>query len=217
MSARADGGFVDAAVEAVGTDDRFLSGLEGALEVSSFGPDGAAVPGPPRRVPLVESAPGRYQARFPAAAGGERPAAGALLLRATLGRGARPVALSTGRLALPFAPELFPIAPAVAPPAPASPTASSAAATTARSTAPAAALAGEALLQAASARTGGRALAAPEDLFRGAQPRRTPEPLQTPLFVIAALLFVADVALRRLAASRGTRPAAAPAPRPPRR
>ncbi len=57
-----------------------------------------------RKVALTETAPGRYEASFTV----DRLTAGALLLRATLNRGAVPIADASGRLAIPFAPELRP-------------------------------------------------------------------------------------------------------------
>ncbi len=190
LTARVDGGIVDVSIEAVGDNDQFLSGLDATLEITDVG---GVVPNEKpatRRIALSESAPGRYEARFPVAPDtGARP--GALLLRAKLDRDGRPVAQANGHLSIPFAPELRPVA-------------ATATATNAgdHDLAPF----GPDLLAAIAARTGGGALKSPDDLFRGAAPRRTSQSLRTPLLVALALLFIVDVAMRRLAGMRRGRP-----------
>lgn len=177
LSAKFENGVATVNVEAVGPDDRFLSGLDGVLEITEVGSDGLLNPGLTRRIPLPESAPGRYEARFGVAAGaGAAP--GALLLHATLTRDLRPVARADASLAQPFALELRP-------------------AVTSEITTN-----GPGLLAAIAARTGGGALASPEDLFRDVPQRRTSHPLRSPLLVATALLFILDVAIRRLTGAR---------------
>jgi hypothetical protein len=83
------------------------------------------------------------------------------------------VADADGRLALPLAPELMPH--------------------------PAGDQEGAATLAAAAAASGGRVVADPRESLdpRGAQ-RQSRLPLRRPLLLAAAILFVADVALRRI-------------------
>jgi Ca-activated chloride channel homolog len=206
LVARLDGGFADVSVEAVGPDDRFASGLEALLEITEVRPDGTDTAGPTtaaepslsaqtpakvstqrmvRQIALSESAPGHYEARFaiaPAGGQGGGPAkTRALLLRATLRRDGRAVAEAGGQLSIPFAPELRP---AVA------------------GAASGSALGGPDLLAAIAARTGGGRLASPEDLLRDATPGRTPESLRSPLLVLVAVLFLIDVAVRKLTENR---------------
>jgi hypothetical protein len=92
---------VDLAIDAVGPDDRFLTDLEGTVEVTAAGPGEAS--GAPRPLPLTETAPGLYETSF-------RPdiEAGALLFQATLRHRGRPIADATGHVTLPYAPELLP-------------------------------------------------------------------------------------------------------------
>jgi Ca-activated chloride channel family protein len=201
LVARLDGGFADVSVEAIGPDDRFVSGLDATLEITEVRLDGTipagttststplASPAPARatpkrnvrRVALPESAPGHYEARFAIAPFGPVQV-GALLLRASFSREGRAVADADGRLSLPFAPELRPVAP------------------TGRSDS---APIGVDLLAAIAARTGGGRLATPEDLFRDAAPVPTSRSLRSPLLALVALLFLIDVAVRRLSENRG--------------
>ena len=103
MKATLDGATVSVAVDAIGADDRFLGGLDGSLEIVTASAP-AAGPPPCDTSRSAETAPGRYEASFPI----DRQLAGALLLRASLNRGTLPVADASGRLAIPFAPELRP-------------------------------------------------------------------------------------------------------------
>jgi len=92
---------VAVAVDAIGRDDNFVTGLEGRLAITAVGADGRAAP--VRSLPLPETAPGRYETTF-------RPdiEVGALLLAATFAAAGAPAANAAGRLTLPFAPELLP-------------------------------------------------------------------------------------------------------------
>ena len=159
------GDLVHLAIDAVGADDRFLVGLQGNVEATAVAPGGRTPP--PRTLPLAETAPGRYEASF-------RPDidAGALLFQATLRAGSAPVADASGRLALPFAPELRP------------------------QTNPAE---GAALLAAVAARTGGRVISDPiEALDPGPDRRETQQPLRTPILLATLVLFLLDVFARRV-------------------
>ena len=157
------------AVDAIGADDTFLTGLDGRVEITTVGPGGQVAPA--RSLPLPETAPGRYETSF-------RPDidAGALLFAAALrshGSDGPLVADASGRLTLPFAAELTPRPPG--------------------STEGAAALA-----RAATA-SGGRVIHdAVEALDPGGDRRETEQPLRTPILLITLALFVADVALRRI-------------------
>jgi hypothetical protein len=130
-----------------------------------------------------------------------------LLLRATLNRGAVPVADASGRLAIPFAPELRPRLEG------------GAAGVAAR------AAAGDrpppsATLAAIAARTGGRELLSEVDiptlLDPGPDQRSTLQPIRTQVLLITLGLFLIDVLLRRInprtiwsrltALTRGSRP-----------
>jgi len=168
---------VTAVVDAIGADDRFLSGLDGQLAVTTVGLAGA--PGPARRIAMAETAPGRYETTF-------RPeaASGALLLQAALARGSTPVADAGGRLPLPFAPELRPHVPA--------------------GPGPAADAGGTALLAAVAARTGGRLLSDPAALFDpGPERRETHQPVRTEILLVTLALVLVDVLLRRVRLGRG--------------
>ena len=164
-----NGDRVSVAVDAIGADDAFLSGLDGRVEITAVGAGGEAAPA--RSLPLPETAPGRYETSF-------RPDidAGALLFGATFrapGPNGALVADASGRLTLPFAAELTPRPPT--------------------STEGAAALA-----RAATA-SGGRVVHdAVEALDPGGDRRETDQPLRTPILLITLALFVADVALRRI-------------------
>jgi hypothetical protein len=160
---------VSVAVDAIGADDGFLSGLDGRVELTTVGAAGEALPA--RSLPLPETAPGRYETSF-------RPDidAGALLFGATF-RAAGPhgalVADASGRLTLPFAAELTPRPPA--------------------------STEGAAALARAAAASGGRVIHdAVEALDPTGNPRQTEQPLRTPILLITLALFVADVALRRI-------------------
>jgi uncharacterized membrane protein len=172
LRATLDGDRVTLAVDAVGADDRFLSGLDASVTVTSVAARGPAPP--ERRVALAETAPGHYEGALDADLD-----AGALLFRAALTRAGAPVAEATGRLALPFAPELRPSPPASADDADA--------------------LRGPALLAAVAARTGGRVVTDPLDVLDpGPDRRETRQPLRTPVLLAALGLFLADVLLRRV-------------------
>ncbi|HEY5091611.1 MAG TPA: VWA domain-containing protein [Polyangia bacterium] len=160
------GDSVHLAVDAVGPDDRFMTGLDGRVEVSAAGTDGRVVA--PRSLPLPETAPGRYETTF-------HPdvEAGALLFSASFTHGGAPVADASGRLTLPFAPELMPRLPASND--------------------------GAALLAAVAARSGGRVVTDPtEVLDPGSERRETRQPLRTPILLVTLALFVVDVLFRRI-------------------
>ena len=177
------GDSVHLSVEAVGADDRFLTGLDGTVEVDGTAPSGRRADR--RTLPLAETAPGLYEATF-------RPEleAGALLFQATLrapgpagaagvpGAGAgAPVADASGRLTLPFAPELRP-RPASTPGAPDD---------------------GAALLASVARATGGRVVADPlEVLDPGPDRPETRQPLRVPVLLATLALFLLDVAARRV-------------------
>ncbi|HVV16002.1 MAG TPA: VWA domain-containing protein [Polyangia bacterium] len=125
-------------------------------------------PRPARQLPMPETAPGRYEATV-------RPEveSGALSFTANFTAAGAPVADATGRLSLPLAPELMPV--------------------------PAGDQSGVTALTAAAAASGGRVLAeATEALDPRGQTHPTHRPLRRPLLLTAVLLYVADVALRRL-------------------
>jgi hypothetical protein len=115
LKATLDGATVSVTVDAIGSDehdnDRFLSGLDGRLEITSAATSEEAGALQTRSVPLPETAPGRYETSFALdrndASSDPRRVPGALVLRATLTRGGLPIADAAGRLAIPFAPELF--------------------------------------------------------------------------------------------------------------
>ena len=124
----------------------------------------------------AETAPGRYEASFH-----PEIETGALLFSATLSAGKIPTAAASGRMTLPFAPELRPHPPA-------GPGGTGAAAPE-----------GPALLASVAARTGGRLIGDVRQLYEDGRDRReTRQPLRTPVLLATALLFVADVFLRRV-------------------
>jgi Ca-activated chloride channel family protein len=136
------------------------------VEVTAVAADGRATQ--VRTLPMPETAPGRYEAAF-------RPdiAAGALLFNAAFTAGGAPATDATGRLTLPFAPELMPRPPS--------------------------STEGTAELAAAAAASGGRVVHdAREVLDPGRDHRETGHPLRTPILLVTLVLFVADVALRRV-------------------
>lgn len=158
------GDVVRLAIDAVGADDRFLVGLDGAVDVTAVAPGRPAAAA--RTLALAETAPGRYEASF-------RPdiESGALLFAARLAAGTTPVAGASGRMTLPFAPELRPHPPGEGP----------------------------ALLASAAARTGGRLVTDARDaLDPGADRRETRQPLRTPILLATLALFLVDVFLRRV-------------------
>jgi hypothetical protein len=131
---------------------------------------------------MTETAPGRYEASFH-----PEVETGALLFAATLSAGTVPTAAASGRMTLPFAPELRPRPPA----GPGGATG-------------AAAGEGPTLLATTAARTGGRIVSDVRQLYDDGRDRReTRQPLRTPILLAAALLFVADVFLRRVRLPRG--------------
>jgi Mg-chelatase subunit ChlD len=123
---------------------------------------------PARTLPMPETAPGRYEATLVPSV-----ESGSLLFAATFASQGVPVADADGRLSLPPAPELMPR--------------------------PAGDQEGAAALAAAAAASGGRVVAEARESLdpRGAE-RQSHLPLRRPLLLCAALLFVADVALRRM-------------------
>ncbi|MBC8134066.1 MAG: VWA domain-containing protein [Deltaproteobacteria bacterium] len=190
VTARVRAGSVDVTVAAVSADDSFLVGLDATLEITEVQPDGkgsgtVVVGKSPRLIPLTEVAPGRYYARFPIAQGGTNTQPDALMFGASLTRDRVEVAQAVGQVSIPAAPEFRPIF----------------------SQAEAAGSGAHLLAEIASA-TGGGALAAPGDLFQGAVPRRRSQPLRARLLGTMALLFVADITLRRFVAARQGRPSA---------
>jgi uncharacterized membrane protein len=169
------GDLVRLTVDAVGTDDRFLVGLDGNVQVIAVSPGRPAAP--PRSLPLAETAPGRYEASFH-----PEIETGALLFAATLSAGTVPTAAASGRMALPFAPELRPHPPSGQ-----------------GEGAGGAASEGPPLLGATAARTGGRIISDVRQLYEDGRDRReTRQPLRTPILLVTALLFVGDVFLRRV-------------------
>jgi Ca-activated chloride channel family protein len=172
LRATLDGIRVTLAVDAIGPDDRFLSGLDARVVVTAVAARGA--PPPERRITLAETAPGHYEASFRA----DLPS-GALLFQGALTRAGAPVGEATGRLALPFAPELRPSAPATGDDSDT--------------------LRGPALLAAVAARTGGRVVTNAVDVLDpGPERRETRQPLYTPVLLTALGLFLVDVLLRRV-------------------
>jgi uncharacterized membrane protein len=183
LTAALSGDTVSVSIDAVGGDDRFMTGLDGSLEIVTArardggaadggdgrGGAGAAAGADKRTVALPETAPGRYEASFAIDPG--QP--GALLMRATLLRGGYPVADAAGRLAIPFAPELRPRLPGPSD--------------------------GRALLAAIAARTGGHEIASAAPLLTpGTDHRTTLQPLRTPVLLATLALFLLDVLLRRV-------------------
>jgi Ca-activated chloride channel family protein len=121
-----------------------------------------------RQVPIDEATPGVYQAEW--AVHGP----GALLVMARLGRDGAPIAEARGRLSLPLARELTPAIPGDA-------------------------HSGRALLASLAQRTGGgEARLVEEVLDPGPDRVDTRRPLRTPLLILTILVFLADVALRRV-------------------
>ncbi|MFL5306522.1 MAG: VWA domain-containing protein [Polyangia bacterium] len=157
---------VHLSVDAIGPDDQFLRALQGQLTVVEIAGDGQARPA--RRLPIPETAPGRYEATL-------RPEveSGALSFSAAFTAAGAPVADATGRLTLPLAPELMPV--------------------------PAGDPRGVTALTSAATASNGRVLAdASQSLDPRGEGRPTRRPLRRPLLLAAVLLYVADVALRRL-------------------
>jgi Ca-activated chloride channel homolog len=82
-------GHVRAAVDAIGADDRFQNGLAASLAISAASPGaGSSDSGQERKVPMPQTAPGRYEADLPL------DRYGAFLLHATL---TKPIDDPTGR------------------------------------------------------------------------------------------------------------------------
>ncbi len=154
-------------VDAIGADDQFLTELDGHVEVTAVGTDSR--PEAPRSLPLPETAPGRYETTF-------RPdiEAGALLFSASFTHAGAPVADASGRLTLPFAPELMPRTPASSE--------------------------GAELLALAAARSGGRVVGDAREVISDPawQRRETRQPLRTPILLVTLALFVVDVLFRRI-------------------
>jgi Ca-activated chloride channel family protein len=175
------GDLVRLTVDAVGADDRFMVGLDGSMQVIAV--SAGRAPAPPRALPMAETAPGRYEANF-------HPdvETGALLFSATLSAGTVPAAAASGRMTLPFAPELRPHPPAAAAAGGAGGPADGAPGGE-----------GPSLLAATAARTGGRLIGDVRELYEtGEDHRETHQPLRTPILLATALLFVIDVFFRRV-------------------
>lgn len=193
---------VSVEVDAVTGRDAPAAGLEASVTVRAVAASGAWIEDATRVVPMPEVAPGRYAARFgatsartPDGTAANRPAA--LRLEVTLrDEQRRPAFQGAASLSLPLAPEHHIEAP------------HDAAAATPRDDAapsPRAHPAVPPTLAELAALTGGRVLSSPEDLFRDAPPTRRRIPLQTPLLLAAAALFVAEMILRRLLTTRPRR------------
>jgi hypothetical protein len=169
-------------IDAVGDDDQFLSGLQGtvAMVTAAASADANVNTSPTatassRKLPLIETAPGRYEAH----AGLAAPAGGALLLTAELRRGTLPVAEASGRLALTYARELRPRIEA-------------ARALDDRTD-------GTRLLEALAARTGGTILDDPARVLDpGADHRTAQVPVRTEILLGTVGLFLLDVLIRRV-------------------
>ena len=221
LKATLDGATVSVTVDAIGADDLFLGGLNGGLEIVTAS---ALAGGPPavRHVGLAETAPGRYEANFPI----DRQLAGALLLRASLVRGTLPVADASGRLAVPFAPELRPRMipdpsrlrpPVLQNPSPPRPPVlqnpSPPPPPVLRNPSPPRPRGGEGLgeeappsptLAAIAARTGGREVSeadVAQVLDPGPDRRTTLQPIRTQVLLVTLALFLIDVLLRRVSPS----------------
>ncbi len=178
MRTTLDGETVSVTIDAVGPDDRFMTGLRGDVEATH-----TADPPGRRSLPLMETAPGLYQAAFPAGP------PGALLLSAKLARADAlpPVVQAGGRLTIPFAPELRPAA------------AATAADGEAASAGAAARLSSRPLLEAIATRTGGREASSAAAVMDPGPDRVTAlRPIRTPLLLAALALFLLDVLLRRV-------------------
>jgi Mg-chelatase subunit ChlD len=98
MQARVSGGELTVSVDAIGPDDRFMNGLEVAIEID--GPTEAAQDRSRRTLPLPQRAPGQYQARLPL------DRYGTFALSATLRRDGRAIARSHGQVSHPYPEEL---------------------------------------------------------------------------------------------------------------
>jgi hypothetical protein len=178
IKAHLEGDRVMAHVDAIAGDDHPMSGLAGTLEVleaSSEAGSAAVTATAPTRLStsLAEPTPGVYEGEVPVRG------PGALLLAARFtDAGGALVAEAHGRLAVPFARELLPEA---------------------ASSGEVAVATGKALLDALAARTGGASVDAPAAVLdAGADRVVAAHPVRTPLLLIAILLFVADLALRRV-------------------
>ncbi|HEY2900557.1 MAG TPA: VWA domain-containing protein [Polyangia bacterium] len=174
-------------IDAIGDDDQFLSGLQGTVAiVTAAAAAGAAstdanttnaatASASSRKLPLIETAPGRYEAH----AGLAAPDGGALLLTAALLRGNLPVAEASGRLALPYARELRPRI-------------ESARAFDDRTD-------GARLLEGLAARTGGTILDDPAQVLDPGGDHRTARvPVRTEILLVTVGLFLLDVLMRRV-------------------
>jgi hypothetical protein len=58
-------GHVHATIDAIGADDRFENGLESSLTIAGQQTPGSTGAGDTRKVPMPQTAPGRYEADFP--------------------------------------------------------------------------------------------------------------------------------------------------------
>jgi hypothetical protein len=103
MHVEADPPRARVAVDAIGADDRFLSGLDSTLQVID-----PAHPQNPLTVPLLETAPGRYQGDF------ALDRYGSYLLRAIHKQHGTEIAESAGTLSLPYPREYLALPPDLA-------------------------------------------------------------------------------------------------------
>jgi Mg-chelatase subunit ChlD len=58
-------GHVHATIDAIGADDRFENGLDASLTIAGQQASGSSGAGDTRKVPMPQTAPGRYEAEFP--------------------------------------------------------------------------------------------------------------------------------------------------------
>lgn len=163
MTAEVIDGEARVVVDAIGIDDQFLDGLDSTLHVE--GPMGGPRDAPriDRDLPLRQTAPGRYEARFPL------DEYGSFVLTAEHASEGRPIAESHAQLVNPYPREYATLAPDVA------------------------------LLERAARLTGGVVDPTPAQLFDPGDERvRHHEELWPKLLFAALILFVIDLALRRV-------------------
>ncbi|MBX3272042.1 MAG: VWA domain-containing protein [Sandaracinaceae bacterium] len=164
MTAEVVDGRARVVVDAIGLDDQFLDGLDSTLHVE--GPLGRGASRGDRferDLPLRQTAPGRYEARF------DLPRYGSFVLTAEHRRDGRPVAESHAQLVNPYPREYLTIEPDVA------------------------------LLERAARVTGGHLAPSVAQVFDPGDERiRHHEELWPKLLFLALILFVLDLALRRV-------------------
>ncbi len=103
---------VQAAVNAIDANDRFMNGLDSEVTIDEVGPTSARARRAQRKTeptPMHQTAPGRYEARLPL------PGYGSFVVRATHRRDGRVVAESTAQLAHPYPTEYSTVAPDLRP------------------------------------------------------------------------------------------------------